>query len=211
MLFRSIDNLAEEMQEIYNRDGPVIFNTVQMYRRDRYQYLVDQVQKAERDSLYLGIKLVRGAYMERERERAKKKGYPSPIHANKAETDIAFDKALKLYKEHSVYFSIFAGTHNQKSTQLLVEILDSLRRENGGKDLQTAYFSQLLGMSDNLTFPLAERGFAVFKYVPFGPVKEAIPYLIRRAEENSSIDAHIEVTLKYIKRELKRRMLAKNI
>lgn len=197
-----LDSLVESLMHEFNQNEVIVYHTLQMYRADRLSYLKRLLEDSGKKNYRLGIKLVRGAYMEKERKRALDLGYPSPIQPNKKATDQAYNEALKILIEHKDQVAIFAGTHNEESTQLLVDLL--LEAGLSQKD-NRVYFSQLLGMSDNLTFNLAEKGFNAAKYVPYGPVRELTPYLIRRAQENSAISGQTLRELDLITRELKRR------
>lgn len=200
----AIDRLAADMMERYNRERPIIFNTVQMYRTDRLQYLKESRRQAKLDGYILAVKLVRGAYMEKERERAKEMGYPSPIHATKAETDADFDAAVEYCLKHYPEVAFVAATHNELSTKLLAEKMAEMGINSGDP---TIFFSQLYGMGDSISYNLAASGYNVSKYVPYGPVADAIPYLIRRAQENTSAAGQVSRELEMINRELKRRRL----
>jgi proline dehydrogenase len=174
---------------------------LQMYRHDRLNYLQRILEQGKQEGFKIGVKIVRGAYMEKERLRAKQQGYPSPIQKDKAATDKDYDAAIELGL-HSENCSIVAGTHNESSCQkLAMAMLD----KNMSRNSEQVYFSQLYGMSDNLSFNLAVEGFNVAKYLPFGPVKDVMPYLIRRAEENTSVGGQTGRELQLIERELKRR------
>jgi|ERR1043166_3879520 proline dehydrogenase len=200
----AIDRLATSMMEKYNREQPIVFNTLQMYRTDRLQYLKETRRQARLDGYIMAVKLVRGAYMEKERERANKIGYPSPIHLTKADTDADFDAAIEYCVRHHETMAFVAGTHNERSAQLLARLMS----EKGISPAHAhIYFSQLYGMGDNISYVLAANGYNVSKYVPFGPVADAIPYLIRRAQENSSAAGHVSRELELLERELKRRRL----
>ena len=201
-----IDTLVEGFMKTFNQTQPTVYHTLQMYRSDRLDYLKKLLQKAQRDSFICAVKLVRGAYMEKERKRAESKGMPSPILPNKQATDASYDAALKLLIDSTENAAIFAGTHNEQSSQFLVDLM--LEKGIDPKDLRF-YFSQLLGMSDHLTFNLARCGFNTAKYVPYGPVRELTPYLIRRAQENSAISGQSLRELELIEKELKRRKTAK--
>ena len=198
----AIDRLAEEMMEKYNRERPLIFTTLQMYRTDRLQYLKEARRQAKLDGYFLGVKIVRGAYMEKERDRAKQMGYPSPIHANKAATDNDYDAAIDYCLKHHEEVAFVAATHNEASTRLLAE---KMFDRGIPPEHPNILFSQLYGMGDNISYVLGARGYNVSKYVPYGPVEDSIPYLIRRAEENSSAAGTVSRELTMIKRELKRR------
>ena len=200
----AIDRLAIEMMEKYNREQPIVFNTIQLYRTDRLQYLKDTRRQAKLDGYIMAAKLVRGAYMEKERERAKELGYPSPIHATRAGTDADYNVAIKYCIRHFIDMAFVVATHNEESTQLVA----TLMQENGiAADHPNIFFSQLYGMGDNISYVLAKHGYNVSKYVPYGPVAESIPYLIRRARENSSAAGQVSRELEMIAKELKRRRL----
>jgi len=199
---RVIDQVVTEMMEKYNKEKPIVFNTLQMYRWDRIDFLKEALRKAKEGDYYIGMKFVRGAYMEKERERAKRRGYPSPIHPDKESTDRDYNAALKFSVENIEKIAIFNGTHNEESSLYLTELME----EHGiGKDDPRAWFSQLYGMSDHISFNLAEEGYNVAKYVPYGPVKNVLPYLIRRAEENTSVAGQTSRELTLLKKETNRR------
>lgn len=198
----AIDRLATEMMEKYNLDDPIVFNTLQMYRKDRFQYLREARKVAQKGRYILGVKLVRGAYMEKERERAEELGYESPIHETKAETDEDFDAAVDYCLRHLDDMAFVAGTHNEKSTQMLAQKMHDLGLKPNHPNI---FFSQLYGMGDNLSYVLAKNNYNVSKYVPYGPVADAVPYLIRRAQENSSAAGQVSRELDLIAKELKRR------
>jgi proline dehydrogenase len=198
----AIDRLAVEMMEKYNRERPIIFTTLQLYRTDRLQYLKEERRRAKSEGYFLGVKLVRGAYMEKERERAKKLGYPSPIQPNKTATDHDYNLAIDYCLKHLEDVAFVAATHNEESTRILAEKMFERRVP---PDHPHVFFSQLFGMGDNISYKLASLDYHVSKYVPYGPVADSIPYLIRRAEENSSAAGHVSRELTMIKRELKRR------
>ena len=192
----AIDSLALKMMRQFNSKRCIIFNTVQMYRNDRLPYLQNILSS---ESVFLGFKVVRGAYMEKERARSIERQYPCPIHETKVDTDRDFDAAVKLLYEHRNRVSFCAGTHNEISTQKLTELM-----LQDGKS-QNVFFAQLLGMSDNLTYNLVAAGFQAAKYVPYGPVEKTLPYLFRRAEENTSVEGQSSRELGLIQKELKRR------
>ncbi len=200
----AIDRLATEMMEKYNLERPIIFNTIQLYRTDRLQYLKEARRQAKNDGYILAVKLVRGAYMEKERERAQELGYPSPIQKDKKSTDHDYDAAIDYCLDHLDYVAFVAGTHNEQSTQQLAKKMDERAIPH---DHPHIFYSQLYGMSDNLSYVLAKNNYNVSKYVPYGPVKDTIPYLVRRAEENSSAAGQISRELDLISKELKRRKL----
>ncbi len=198
----SVDNLVEEMMQKYNKSKPIVFNTLQMYRWDRLDYLKKLNEKAKAEGFYIGMKLVRGAYMEKENERSIEMGYPKPICASKEATDKNYDSIVKYMVNNIDTMSVFAGTHNELSTYFLMDLI----KEKGLKTNDSRiWFGQLYGMSDNISFNLAAEGYNVAKYLPFGPVKDVMPYLIRRAEENTSVAGQTSRELKMIKEERNRR------
>ncbi len=196
------DALVTTLMQRYNTEKPIVYNTLQMYRHDRLEFLKNEHQKAKEGNYYLGYKLVRGAYMEKENDRAKEKGYTSPICINKSATDKNFDAGLKYIIDNLDSISLFAGTHNEKSSYLLMELMASKNLENNDNRV---WFGQLYGMSDHISFNLANKGYNVAKYIPFGPVKDVMPYLIRRAEENTSVAGQTGRELTLLTKEKKRR------
>lgn len=198
------DDLCEEMMQKYNTDKAIVFNTLQCYRWDRLDYLKKQHEKAKAGGYKLGYKIVRGAYMEQENERAIEKGYQTPICASKKETDDNFNEVMTYIMENLNDISLFIGTHNETSTYLAMELMAQL---NIGKEDRRLWFGQLFGMSDHITFNLGELGYNVAKYLPFGPVKDVMPYLIRRAEENTSVAGQTSRELGLLKKERQRRKL----
>lgn len=200
----AIDRIADAMMAKYNTKKAIVYNTLQMYRHDRLAFLKSSHEKAKAGKYYLGVKLVRGAYMEKERERAKEKGYQSPIQPDKIATDKDYDFAITYMVEHINEIAICAGTHNEQSSELMAKLLLDKQID---KNHPHAYFAQLLGMSDHISFNLAHLGFNVAKYVPYGPIKEVMPYLIRRAEENTSTAGQMGRELALIVKEKKRRKL----
>jgi proline dehydrogenase len=197
-----IDRVVMEMMEKYNHKKAIVYNTYQMYRFDRMDVFRKDLETARKKDFYLGIKFVRGAYMEKERERAAQLGYPSPIHPNKESTDRAYDAALKYAVENIDRVSIFNGTHNEKSSLLLTELME---QHGISRDDFRCYFAQLYGMSDHISFNLAHEGYNVAKYLPYGPVRSVLPYLIRRTEENTSIAGQTSREMNLITMERKRR------
>jgi proline dehydrogenase len=196
------DDLVTEMMRKYNKEKAIVFNTLQMYRWDRLDYLKKLHEQAKKDGFFIGMKLVRGAYMEKEVVRAEEKGYPSPICASKEATDENYDAAVHYMIDNLDLMSIFAGTHNELSTYTLMELM----QEKGIKtNDDRIWFGQLYGMSDNISYNLAANGYNVAKYLPFGPVKDVMPYLIRRAEENTSVAGQTSRELEMIKAERNRR------
>jgi proline dehydrogenase len=200
----AIDNLANQMMVLYNKDKAIVYNTYQLYRKDRLTYLKKSFEAAQQLNYFLGAKLVRGAYMEKERNRAIEKNYPSPIHESKENTDADYDSAVEFCTENISRIAICAGTHNENSS---MKLADLMQKRNIPSDTKNIYFSQLLGMSDHISFNLANANFNVAKYVPYGPVNEVLPYLIRRAQENTSVKGQTGRELNLIMKEKARRNL----
>jgi proline dehydrogenase len=198
----TIDWIAQAMMEKYNTGKAIVYTTVQLYRHDRLDFIKESLIKAEKGNYKIGVKLVRGAYMEKERARAKAKNYPSPINKTKKDSDELYDESLVFCIKNINYISFFAGTHNEKSSLHLTKLM---REANIDKSDTRIYFAQLLGMSDHISFNLSDAGYNVAKYVPYGPIKEVIPYLIRRAEENTSVAGQTSRELTLIKKEVERR------
>ena len=197
-----LDNLILDMMRKYNKEKAVVQNTYQMYRHDRVAVIKQHHSIALKEGFKLGLKIVRGAYMEKERERAKEMGYPSPIQPNKEATDRDFDDIIRYFVDNIETIWFMVATHNEKSSQLLATLIEEQGLPHNHPHI---YFSQLYGMSDHLTYNLAERGYNVVKYVPYGVVKTMIPYLIRRAEENSSVTGQSSRELLLIEQEIERR------
>ncbi len=201
----AIDKIVLSLMKKYNQKEVLVYNTLQMYRNDRIAYLNKTIAVAKNEKFKLGFKLVRGAYHEKEIARAKKNGYKTTVHLKKEDTDIDFNKSLEICMSNIDIVSICSGTHNIESSEYLI----SLMKEKGIKNNDKRIFSsQLLGMSDNITYNLSKEGYNVCKYVPYGPVREVIPYLIRRAEENRSISGQMSRELQNIISERKRRKRA---
>ena len=198
------DDLIEGLMRKYNSEKPYIYNTLQMYRYDRIAYLQAQHRKAKEGGYYLGYKLVRGAYLEKENERAEELGYPSPICASKEETDASYDTAVAYIMDNLGEISLFAGTHNEASSRKIVEGMSDRGLDNHDQNI---WFGQLYGMSDHISYNLSALGYNVAKYLPFGPVRDVMPYLIRRAEENTSVAGQTNRELELIRREKKRRKM----
>lgn len=198
----AVDNLVDKMMQKYNKSKPIVFNTLQMYRWDRLDYLKKLHEKSKAEGFFIGMKLVRGAYMEKENERAQELGYPTPICASKEATDENYNAAVKYMVDHIETMSIFEGTHNEESTEYLMELMQE--KEIAIND-NRIWFGQLYGMSDTISFNLAALGYNVAKYLPFGPVKDVMPYLIRRAEENTSVAGQTSRELSMLKAERNRR------
>jgi proline dehydrogenase len=198
------DDLITEMMRKYNTEKAIVFNTLQMYRWDRLDYLKSLHKEANEKEFYVGLKLVRGAYMEKENERAKLNGYKSPICVNKIATDKNFNDGVEFMLKNSDRLSLFAGTHNEESSYLVMKLMQD---NNISLNSDKVWFGQLYGMSDHITYNLSETGYNVAKYLPFGPVKDVMPYLIRRAEENTSVAGQTTRELNLLKEERKRRKL----
>jgi len=198
------DDLVEEMMRRYNTNVAIVYNTLQLYRWDRLDYLKQLHQRAIVNGFKIGMKIVRGAYMEKERHRALDKGYDSPICENKKATDDNFNEALDYILNNLKDISVFIGTHNEASCYLAMELMET---HNISKQDNNVWFGQLYGMSDHISFNLAAQGYNVAKYIPFGPVKDVMPYLIRRAEENTSVAGQTSRELSLLKAERQRRKL----
>ncbi|NND11456.1 MAG: proline dehydrogenase [Flavobacteriaceae bacterium] len=198
------DDLVEEMMKIYNRDKPIVYNTLQTYRWDRLPYLKELHKRAKRDEFKIGMKIVRGAYMEKERDRAEAKDYPSPICKDKKTTDLNFNESMAYILGNIQEISLFIGTHNEESCYKAMQLMDKIGIP---KDDNRVWFGQLYGMSDHISFNLSKEGYNIAKYLPFGPVKDVMPYLIRRAEENTSVAGQTSRELNLLKEEKERRKL----
>jgi proline dehydrogenase len=197
-----VDALTILMMDIFNKDKPVIYNTLQLYRHDRLQFLKDSFAAAAERNFILGAKLVRGAYMEKERNRAAENNYPSPIQPDKETCDNDYNAAVEFCIDHLNKISVIVASHNEHSNLYTTLLLD---KKGLPHNHPRVHFSQLYGMSDNITFNLAKSGCSVSKYLPFGPIKDVIPYLMRRAQENSSVSGQTGRELGLIKKELLRR------
>jgi len=197
-----VDVLTILMMEQFNKGRVVVYNTIQLYRADRLAFLRDSFDAAVQRGFILGVKLVRGAYMEKERKRALEKGYPSPIQPDKEASDRDYNAAVEFSIEHMDWIAVIVATHNEYSNLLAVQLLQQKGLDASHPHI---HFSQLYGMSDNITFNLAKAGCSVSKYLPFGPIRDVIPYLMRRAEENSSMSGQTGRELGLIRKELKRR------
>jgi proline dehydrogenase len=198
----TIDHLVWLMMKRYNKKRVVVYNTFQMYRHDRLQFLTESFDRAKQEGFLLGAKLVRGAYMEKERTRAEEMAYESPINADKQATDDMYNTALRFCLDHLDHLAVCNASHNADSSRLMVEIME---RKGIPPDHPHTLFSQLYGMSDNITFNLAKGGYRVGKYMPYGQVNEVIPYLIRRAQENSSVAGDAGREYSMVLEEVKRR------
>lgn len=201
----AIDDLAHNMMREFNTQKCIVFNTIQLYRHDRLAFLKASFEDAVTHNYFLGVKLVRGAYMEKERERAVKLGYPSPIQPDKASSDKDYNDALRFCINHIDKISVCAGSHNEQSSMLLTQLMAEKGLSNND---HRVYFSQLYGMSDHISFNLSSAGFNVAKYLPYGPVKAVMPYLFRRAAENTSVKGQAGRELTLISREVARRKKA---
>ena len=196
------DDLVTDMMRKYNKEKAIVFNTLQLYRWDRLDYLKKLHEQAKAEGFYIGMKLVRGAYMEKENKRAEEMGYPTPICESKEATDTNYDVTMEYMMDNLDSMSIFAGTHNELSSYKLMAMMQA---KEISKNDNRIWFGQLYGMSDNISYNLAEHGYNVAKYLPFGPVRDVMPYLIRRAEENTSVAGQTSRELNLLKTERQRR------
>lgn len=203
---QAIDDLANENMARYNKNAAIVYNTFQLYRKDRLAYLKTSLEMGKTNGYHVGAKLVRGAYMEKERARAAEMNYPSPIQDTKANSDKDYDLAVEFCVENIDRMGLCAGTHNEKSSLLLVDLM---KKKNIAANDKRIFFSQLLGMSDHISYNLSQNGYNVAKYVPYGPVKEVLPYLIRRAQENTSVKGQTGRELSLIIKEKERRSKSK--
>ncbi len=197
-----IDRLAMELMGVYNKGKVVVYNTFQLYRSDRLRFLQLSHKIAQEGNFILGAKLVRGAYMEKERARAEKLGYPSPIQVDKSATDADFDKAVNYCVDHIDQIALIVASHNEASNLKCAALMQTKGLENKHPHI---HFSQLYGMSDHITFNMASEGYKVSKYLPFGPLQDVVPYLMRRAQENSSVNGQTNRELLLIRQEIARR------
>ena len=198
----AIDDIVDELMATWNQQKPSVFNTIQFYRHDRLDFLRKAHEKARENGYFLGLKLVRGAYMEKENDRAETLGYTSPIHKTKEAVDLDFDEGLMYCLAHIKEIAFCAATHNENSCRLLVE---TAHANNVDLRHPHIHFAQLYGMSDHISFNLAKAGFNASKYVPYGPVRDVVPYLIRRAQENRSVAGQVSRELRLIQSEIDRR------
>lgn len=201
----AINLIVEEMMGLYNRKTAIVHTTVQMYLKEKLSYLKALKDKAEAEGFIAGVKLVRGAYMEKEREVAEARGWSNPICSSKEVTDNNFDQAWKFILEYLTHFSLYFGSHNEKSTYAIIA---AMAENQIPKDHPQLWFGQLYGMSDHISFNLAHHGYKASKYLPFGPVKDVLPYLIRRAEENTSVAGQTVRELELLQKERKRRKIS---
>jgi proline dehydrogenase len=200
------DAIVTEMMRKYNKEKAIIYNTLQLYRWDRLDFLKELHEQAKTEGFYIGMKLVRGAYMEKENQRAAERGYKTPICDSKEATDLNYDTTMTYMMDHLDSMSIFAGTHNELSSYKLIEMMAA---RGFAKNDPRICFGQLYGMSDNISYNLAAQGYNVAKYLPFGPVRDVMPYLIRRAEENTSVAGQTSRELNLLKAERERRKIEK--
>ncbi len=198
----AIDDLANENMARYNKNSAIVFNTFQMYRKDRLDYLKHSLELGKTNGFHIGAKLVRGAYMEKERKRAIENNYPSPIQDSKENADRDYNLALQFCVEHISLMGLCAGTHNEGSS---LHLVNAMQKNNIASNDKRIFFSQLLGMSDHISYNLSQSNYNVAKYVPYGPVKEVLPYLIRRAQENTSVKGQTGRELSLIIKEKARR------
>lgn len=198
----AVDDLVNQMKSRFNKEKPIVWNTIQMYRTGRLEYLAEDLERANQKGYYLGYKFVRGAYMEKERARAQELNYSDPIQPTKQATDDNYNAAIDFVMSNLDKVSAFFGTHNEKSTELVMDKMKSLNLPN---DYHKIHFGQLYGMSDNITYYLGDKKYNTAKYLPYGPVKDVVPYLTRRAQENTSVAGQTGRELRLIEKELKRR------
>ena len=198
------DDLIEEMMVKYNKEKVIVFGTLQLYRWDRFDYLKKLHKRAKEQGFKVGMKLVRGAYMEKERERAEEYGYKDPICVDKKATDKMYNDVQAYMIENIDDMAVFSGTHNEESSYLLMDLIEEHKLERNDKRI---WFGQLYGMSDHISYNSAKEGYNVAKYLPFGPVRDVMPYLIRRAEENTSVAGQTNRELELLKRERERRKI----
>ncbi|WP_299311880.1 proline dehydrogenase family protein [uncultured Aquimarina sp.] len=198
------DELVAKMMAKYNKEKVIVYNTLQLYRHDRFEYLKKLHQEAKESGFKIGMKIVRGAYMEKENDRAAEKGYPTPICESKAATDLNFNTTLEYILQNLDDICVFIGTHNEESCYKAIELM---RKQQVVKSDPRVWLGQLYGMSDHISFNLAAEGYNVAKYLPFGPVRDVMPYLIRRAEENTSVAGQTTRELDLLSKERKRRKL----
>ena len=199
---KPLDDLVDQMMALYNKTKPVVYNTFQLYRHDRLDFLKVSHDKAQQLGYILGAKLVRGTYMEKERNRALQMGYPSPIHENKEAVDKDYNEALEYCLNHMDNISFCCATHNEDSCKYLAELI---LQKGVNRRHPHVFFSQLYGMGEHITFNLAKADYRVTKLMPYGPVQDAVPYLVRRAQENSSVDGQVGRELALIEKEMRRR------
>jgi proline dehydrogenase len=198
----TIDLLTYDMMAKYNREKAIVWNTYQLYRHDRLDALKEARDAGAEAGYYIGAKLVRGAYMEKEARVAKQRGYQNPINSTKQATDDLYDEALRYCVQHIDRISICAGTHNEASSLLLTQLMQEAGLAPNDPRI---WFAQLYGMSDNLTYNLANAGYNTAKYLPYGPVAAVMPYLLRRADENTAIAGQSSREFLLIQKEMQRR------
>jgi proline dehydrogenase len=198
----ALDELVEDLMETYNKNNIVVYSTIQMYLSNRLLYLKSLLKKAKKAGYQLGVKLVRGAYIEKETAYAQINQLPNPVCPSKEATDKNFDDALNLLLKNIADVAVFVGSHNEEST---LKAVDQMQVQDIAKDHPRICFAHLFGMSDNISFNLAAQGYNVVKYLPYGPIKRVVPYLIRRAKENTSIANQTSREMELIQNEIKRR------
>ncbi|MDR3273309.1 MAG: proline dehydrogenase family protein [Flavobacteriaceae bacterium] len=198
----AVDDLTEELMKKFNQEKCIVWGTLQMYRKGRLDFLKSQRKKAENGGYFIGFKIVRGAYMEKERERAQKMGYPSPIQPDKESTDRQYDEAMNFMLQNIDRISLYSGTHNEASNERLIELIAQYGLK---KNHPKIWFGQLYGMSDNISFNLGKLGYNIAKYLPYGPIRNVVPYLTRRAEENTSVAGQTGRELSLLRKEILRR------
>ena len=203
---KAIDDLVIELMMKFNKEKAIVWNTTQMYRKDRLEFLKKSIEHARKNNYFYGVKTVRGAYIEKERARAKRLGYDDPMQKTKPDTDRDFDGATQLLIENADICSVMVATHNANSVQVCADLMKANNMEN---DDNRVWIAQLFGMSDNISMNAAELGYNVIKYLPFAPVSDVMPYLFRRAEENTSVKGQTSRELELISTELKRRQNGK--
>ena len=203
----AIDQVAQDMMQKYNQKEARVFTTFQMYRHDRVEYLKECIAHAKEHDYYFAVKLVRGAYLEQENERAQNYSYPSPMNPSKEQTDLCYDQSVSICLEALDRVSFCLARHNEDSTLKLVKFMEEHKISNQHPHIS---FAQLYGMSDHISYNLAKSGYRTLKYIPYGPVNDVIPYLMRRAEENVSMTGQMSRELTYLQEELVRRKSAKH-
>lgn len=201
---KPLDELTFSLMRLYNKERPIVYNTIQLYLSSRLSYFKEAHKQAAKEGFIYAAKLVRGAYMEKEADRAKKLGYANPVQPSKASTDADYDAAVGYAIDHVSEMAVCIATHNEESCRKAVQLMQEKGMDTHHPNI---HFSQLLGMSDHLTFNLADAGFNAAKYMPYGPVKDVIPYLVRRAQENTSVAGQMGRELQLLQNEMKRRKL----
>ena len=198
----ALDDLVEELMACYNKEEIMVYATIQLYLSERLPYLKSLLEKSKKEAYQIGVKLVRGAYIEKETARANLKQYANPVCSSKEATDCNFDQGLQLLLENLDQAAVFVGSHNEAST---LKALEQMKQANIATNHPRVCFAHLYGMSDYISYNLSDQGYNVVKYLPYGPIKKVVPYLIRRAEENSSIANQTSREMELIRKEIKRR------